>query len=67
MAFFQGGRALLQVRQFKLTSVYPFRKYEVLDAPEWFVIGIGAAGLVYLTWLSIRLLNGKTVPKLARD
>ncbi len=56
-----------QVREFKLVSTYSFRQFELLDSGEWIIIGLSAAGLFYLSRISIKSLTGKYVPVLMRD
>ncbi len=58
---FQVMSALLLVREYKLVSTYSFRKYEVLDTGEWTLVCLASIGLVYLSWISIRLINGKMI------
>jgi hypothetical protein len=64
---FQAISALLLVRELKLTTTYQFRKYELLDAGDWIVIGLSLVGMIYLAWLSIAFLNAKKVPILIQD
>jgi MFS family permease len=58
---------LSQVHEFKLVSTYSYRRFELLDAGEWIIVGLAAAGLSYLSWISIQSLKGRYVPVLMRD
>ena len=51
----------------KLVSTYTYYKYELMDAGEWIIIGLAAAGMLYLSRISIKSLKGKYVPLLMRD
>ena len=59
--------ALSGTVQLKLVSTYSYRKYELLDAGEWIIIGLAAAGLFYLCRISLKSLKGKYIPLLMRD
>ncbi len=51
----------------KLVSTYKYYKYELIDAGEWIIIALAAAGIFYLTKISLNSLKGKYVPLLMRD
>ena len=59
--------ALLQTSTLKLVSTYSYHKYELLDGGEWIIISLAAAGLLYLSRISMKSLRGKYVPVLMRD
>ncbi|MFH2061050.1 MAG: hypothetical protein ABIJ59_19460 [Pseudomonadota bacterium] len=61
---FQVIGALLLLREHKQASSNLYRKYEVLGAGEWIIIVLAAVGLIYLAWISIKLINGKMNPVL---
>ena len=64
---FQVIGALLLLREHKQASSNLYRKYEVLGAGEWIIIVLAGAGLIYLAWISIKLINGKMNPVLKQD
>lgn len=51
----------------KLVSTYSYRQYELLDAGEWIIMVLTAAGLIYLCRISVKSLKGQYVPVLMRD
>ncbi len=51
----------------KLVSTYTYRRFELLDAGEWILIGLAVAGLCYLSRISVRSLKGRYIPVLMRD
>lgn len=59
--------AMSQVREMTLVSTYSYRQFELLDAGEWIMVGLAAAGLVYLSRISVQSLKGRYVPVLMRD
>jgi hypothetical protein len=59
--------AMSRTREFRLVSTYSYRQFELLDAGEWVIIGLAAAGLFYLSRVSILSLKGRYVPVLMRD
>ncbi len=64
---FQVISSLLWLREYKLVSTYSFRKYEVLDMGEWVIVSLAITGLIYLSWISIKMIKGKMVPILMKD
>lgn len=44
-----------------------YRRYELVDGDEWVLIGLAAAGALYLGLLAWRTLRGHTVPMLLAD
>lgn len=59
--------ALFETSELKLISTYRFRKYELLDAGEWIVMGLAIAGMIYLGMTAWRAVRGRVVPVLMQE
>ncbi|HQF31512.1 MAG TPA: hypothetical protein PLJ34_08695, partial [Hyphomicrobiales bacterium] len=45
----------------------PWTGFSSLYGDEWLAMGLAAAGLVFLVWMSIAMLRGRLVSLLTRD
>lgn len=58
--------ALFETSELKLISTYRFRKYELLDAGDWIVMGLAIVGMIYLGVTAWRAVHGRLIPVLMR-
>jgi len=59
--------ALFETSELKLISTYRFRKYELLDAGDWIVMGLAIVGMIYLGVTAWRAVHGRVIPLLMRE